>query len=159
MELYKVKTNKVFSLKPEDINYDLIPTLHLQIENFERLAKKHASVDFNLIRTENELKEIFNYVESGKEYFKLKKGRIKIGYISDIDSSFQPYDILIPPNYDPSKKYALILSLHGYQNEIQKYSDLIGNVKKSVLDSLGIIKVALYGRRNHFYLGQQRKMC
>jgi dienelactone hydrolase len=153
LNIYKLKANKIFSLKPGDKNYGLIPTLHLQIENFERLTKDHASVDFNLLRTENELKEIFDYVESDKDYFKSKRGRIKVGYLSEIDSSFQPYDILIRKNYDPSKKYALVLSLHGYQNEIQKYSDLFGNVKKSVPESLNIIEVAIYGRRNHFYLG------
>jgi dienelactone hydrolase len=152
-DTYKDKAGKIYSLNPGDINYDLIPTLKLQMENFERLAKYHTSVDLNLLRTENELKDMFSYTDSGKDYFKFKRGRIKVGYVSGIDSSFQPYDILVPQNYNPSNKYSLVLSLHGYQNEIQKYSDLIGNVNKSVLDSLGIIKVALYGRRNHFYLG------
>jgi len=150
---YKAKAHDVFLLKPGTVNDDLIPTLSLQLENIERLANNHASVDFNLMRTENELKEILEYVSSGKDYFKLKRGRIKVGYLSEIDSSFQPYDIFIPPQYDPSNKYALMLSLHGYQNEIQKYSDLLGNVKKSNLDTLRVIKVAVYGRRNHFYMG------
>jgi dienelactone hydrolase len=153
LENYKEKAHTLSLLRPGDINYDLLPTMQLQIENLERLAAHHGPADFNLLRTENELKEIVGYVESGKDYFKLKKGRIKVGYISIIDSTCQPYDLLIPQNYDPSRKYALILSLHGYQNEIQKYSDLVGGDKKSVLDSLGIIKVALYGRRNHFYQG------
>jgi dienelactone hydrolase len=135
------------------MNYDLIPTLKLQIENFDRLAKHHAAVDFDLLRTDNSLKEIIDYAESGKNYFNLKRGRIKVGYFSEIDSTYQPYDVLIPRSYDPSRKYALMLSLHGYQNEIQKYVDLLGNVKEPILDSLGIIKVALYGRRNHMYLG------
>lgn len=105
---YKERAHKVIPIKEGDINYDLIPTLKLQMENLGRLAKNHTSVDFNLIRTENELKEILYYMESGKDYFKSKVGRIKIGYLSEIDSSFQPYDILIPQSYDPSKKYALI---------------------------------------------------
>ena len=152
-DTFKKKADKIFSLKPGDLNYDLTPTLRIQIENFERLAKNHTSVDLNLMRTEHELIEMFEYAESHKDYFKLKRGRIKVGYVSEIDSSLQPYDILIPQSYNSSKKYSLLLSLHGYQNEIQKYSDLIGNVHTSVLDSLSIIKVALYGRRNHFYLG------
>jgi predicted esterase len=153
LELYREKAHKVYLLEPGDVNYDLTPTLKLQIENLERLAKHPAPVDFNLLRTENELKELLEYVDSGKEYVKLKRGRIKFGYISEIDSTVQPYDVLIPNSYDPSRKYALMLSLHGYQNEIQKYTDLVRDVTKSALDSLGIIKVALYGRRNHSYLG------
>ncbi len=153
LEKYKERAEKICSKQPGDINYDLLPTLKLQIENYEQLSKKHASVDFNLMRTEKELKEILEYAESNKDYFKLKRGRIKAGYLSEIDSTYQPYDLLIPQSYDPSKKYALVLLLHGYQNEIHKYSELAKDDKNSELDSLGIIKVALYGRRNHFYLG------
>jgi poly(3-hydroxybutyrate) depolymerase len=153
LKKYKERAEKLYSKQPGDINYDLLPTLKLQIENFENLSKKHASVDFNLMRTEKELKEIFEYAESNKDYFKLKRGRIKAGYLSEIDSTYQPYDLLIPQSYNPAKKYALVLLLHGYQNEIHKYSELAKDDKSSELDSLGIIKVALYGRRNHFYLG------
>jgi hypothetical protein len=153
LQMYQEKANKIFFKKPEAHNYDIIPTLGLQLENFKHLAANHTPVDFNLVRTEKELKEIFEYVESDKDYFKLKRGRIKVGYISEIDSTYQPYDILIPQNYDPSNRYALVLSLHGYQNEIQKYSDLIGSNKKAIPDSLHIITVSLYGRRNHYYLG------
>jgi enterochelin esterase-like enzyme len=153
LENYKRETAKTALIKPGEINYDLIPTLKLQIENFEGLAKNHTSVDLNLIRTEKELKEVLGYLESGKDYFKTKRGRIKTGYLSTIDSTFQPYDVVIPQNYDPAKKYALVLLLHGSQNEIRKYSELVPDDKKFVTDSLGIIKVAVYGRRNHFYLG------
>jgi hypothetical protein len=72
------------------------------------------------MRTENEIKEILKYAESGNDYSKQKRGRIKVGYLSEIDSTYQPYDIFVPNSYDPSKKYALVLFLHGFQNEIQK---------------------------------------
>jgi pimeloyl-ACP methyl ester carboxylesterase len=153
LEKYKEKADIFYAKQPGDINYDLLQTLKLQMENFDQLSKKHASVDFNLMRTEKELKEIFDYAESNKDYFKLKRGKIKAGYLSEIDSTYQPYDLLIPQSYDPAKKYALVLLLHGYQNEIHKYSELAKDDRISELDSLGIIKVALYGRRNHYYLG------
>jgi enterochelin esterase-like enzyme len=153
LKMYEKKAAVVFSKEPEDINYDVIPTLKLQLENFKHLSKSHASVDFNLVRTENELKEIFNYVKSDKDYFKSKRGRIKIGYLSEIDNTYQPYDVFIPNSYDPSRKYALVISLHGYQNEIQKYSNFLGENKKAIPDSLHVITTALYGRRNHFYQG------
>lgn len=150
---YERKARTVFSKQPEDINYDIIPTLKLQLENFKYLSKNHASIDFNLLRTENELIELLHYAKSDKDYFKLKRGRIKIGYLSEIDSTFQPYDVFIPNSYDPSKKYALFISLHGYQNEIQKYSNFLGENKHPIPESLNVITAALYGRRNHFYQG------
>jgi dienelactone hydrolase len=151
LAMYQEKADKIFSRKPGELNYDALPTLKLQLENFKGLAHTHTSVDFNLLRTENELKEMIGIVEHDKEYFKVKRGRIKAGYLSGIDSTYQPYDIVIPQSYDASRKYALVLSLHGYQNEIQKYSDLAGN--KAIPDSFHVITAALYGRRNHFYLG------
>jgi enterochelin esterase-like enzyme len=150
---YLEKAKIISALESGSLNYDVIPTLELQLENFAKLAENYVSVDFNLMRTEKELKEIYDYVDSEKNYLGTKRGRIKVGYISEIDSTVQPYDILVPKSYDPSKKYALVLSLHGYQNEIQKYSELVKDSENSVMDSLGIIKVGVYGRRNHFYSG------
>jgi poly(3-hydroxybutyrate) depolymerase len=37
----------------------------------------------------------------------------KVTFISAIDSSCQYYSVLYPKDYDPAKRYALILSLHG----------------------------------------------
>jgi pimeloyl-ACP methyl ester carboxylesterase len=37
----------------------------------------------------------------------------KMTFISSIDSSCQYYSVLYPKDYDPAKRYALILSLHG----------------------------------------------
>ena len=37
----------------------------------------------------------------------------KVCYLSSADSSCQYYAVLYPKDYDPSKRYALILSLHG----------------------------------------------
>jgi predicted esterase len=34
-------------------------------------------------------------------------------YISDVDDSEQPYGLYVPPAFDPSKPYPLVLSLHG----------------------------------------------
>jgi enterochelin esterase-like enzyme len=153
LENYKENALRLSLLNPGNMNYDLLPTLQLQIENLEQLAAHHGPADFNLLRTENELNEIVEYVKAGKDYFKLKTGRVKVGYVSTIDSTIQPYDVLIPKNYDPSKRYAMILSLHGYQNEIQKYSNLVGENKIAIPDPFRVITVSLYGRRNHFYQG------
>ena len=150
---YKMRVVKLEAPGSGKLDTDILPTLKLQLENFEHLVRHHASIDFNLMRTERELKELFECLDTCKEYFKVKRGRIKIGYISEIDSTIQPYDIVIPRTYDPSQKYALLLSLHGYQNEIQKYSVLAKEEKNAQNDSLRTITVGVYGRRNHYYSG------
>ena len=150
---YTRRAEEFAALQPGTVNGDVIPTMKLQLENFERLVKNHGSIDFNLMRTENELKELFEYLDTGKSYFKEKRGRIKIGYVSEIDSTLQPYDVVVPRHYAPFRKYALVLSLHGYQNEIQKYSILAKEEKNPIGDSLQCIIAGVYGRRNHYYSG------
>ena len=154
---YQQKAEKFARLKPGETNYDLIPTMKLQLENFEQLVNYHTALDYNLMRTENELAEIFDYLQAGKDYFKTKRGRIKMGYLSDIDDTYQPFDILVPQHYDPMKKYALFLNLHGYQTELRKYSKFLEDDQSNTPDSLGIIQVAVYGRRNHQYRGAAEK--
>ena len=106
------------------LNYDVLPTLNLQFENLTRLKKNDDPLNFDLMRTETELKEILDFIRSEKDYFKSKCGRVKRAYISEIDSSLQPYDVMVPNYYDADRKYALFLYLHGYENEIQKYKTI-----------------------------------
>jgi poly(3-hydroxybutyrate) depolymerase len=47
----------------------------------------------------------------------------KVTFISMVDSSCQYYSILYPSNYDPAKRYALILSLHGAGVEASGQAD------------------------------------
>jgi pimeloyl-ACP methyl ester carboxylesterase len=47
----------------------------------------------------------------------------KVTFISSIDSSCQYYSVLYPRDYDPSKRYALILSLHGAGVEASGQAD------------------------------------
>lgn len=47
----------------------------------------------------------------------------KVCYLSSVDSSCQYYAVLYPKDYDPSKRYALILSLHGAGVEASGQAD------------------------------------
>jgi poly(3-hydroxybutyrate) depolymerase len=47
----------------------------------------------------------------------------KVTFISEVDSSCQYYSVLYPKDYDPSKRYALILSLHGAGVEASGQAD------------------------------------
>lgn len=44
---------------------------------------------------------------------KLSPGPQVLTFYSDVDDSEQPYGIYIPPDYDPQKKYPLVMMLHG----------------------------------------------
>ena len=43
----------------------------------------------------------------------LPAGPQVLTFFSDVDDTEQPYALYLPPNYDPSKRYPLVVSLHG----------------------------------------------
>ena len=43
----------------------------------------------------------------------MRKGRVALGYVSQVDKSVQPYGVIIPNNYDPSRPIRLDVVLHG----------------------------------------------
>lgn len=50
---------------------------------------------------------------AGQPDWQQKKGRLSRAYVSAVDGSVQPYGLLIPEGYDPSKPHRLDVVLHG----------------------------------------------
>src|SRR5207247_1090708 len=50
---------------------------------------------------------------AGKQPWQDKKGRLVRGYVSAVDGSTQPYGLILPANYDPSRPIRLDVVLHG----------------------------------------------
>ena len=44
---------------------------------------------------------------------KLSPGPQVLTFFSDADDTDQPYGLYLPKNYDPQKKYPLVIMLHG----------------------------------------------
>ena len=70
-------------------------------------------------------------------------------YFARNDGSAQPYYVALPNNYTPSKKYPLVVFLHGYSTSLSKInpwipsSEFVHNAQKR-----GFILALPYGRRN-----------
>ena len=70
-------------------------------------------------------------------------------YFAQSDGSAQPYYVVLPTNYTPTKKYPLVVFLHGYSPEISKInlplpsSQFVREAQKR-----GFILAMPYGRRN-----------
>ena len=70
-------------------------------------------------------------------------------YFARNDGSPQPYYVALPANYTPTKKYPLVVFLHGYSTDISKINPWIASpdtVRSA--QKRGFILAMPYGRRN-----------
>ncbi len=52
-------------------------------------------------------------LETGKQPWKEKRGKVVRGFVSAVDGSVQPYGVIVPAKYDPGKPIRLDVVLHG----------------------------------------------
>jgi Prolyl oligopeptidase family len=52
-------------------------------------------------------------IAAGKTPWKSRKGNLALGYVSRVDGSVQPYGVIVPKGYDPSRPMRLDVVLHG----------------------------------------------
>lgn len=99
------------------------------------------------------LKEIITaYNEKTFDEYLYKLGPHNVFYYSDIDANYHYYYVVLPPDYDSSKSYPLILTIsHGY---IDKYSNK--NYSYRFVERPGAIYADIGGVGNNFgsYLGE-----
>lgn len=75
-------------------------------------------------------------------------------YISSADNSVQPYWVYVPKGYTPTKKYPMVVFLHGYSPQISKIAPWIPDEATwSLATNRGFIFVVPYGRRNTDFVG------
>jgi len=82
-----------------------------------------------------------------------RRGMHQWAYRSAIDGSCQPYYLYLPEQYDPSRKYGLVIALHGSGDEGYRMVMELGQL----CHPEDFIVVAPYGRGNMSYrtLGEQ----
>jgi pimeloyl-ACP methyl ester carboxylesterase len=56
---------------------------------------------------------VFAIFASSLAYAQLASGPQVLTFLSQIDDSDQPYGLYLPRNFDPARKYPLVISLHG----------------------------------------------
>jgi predicted esterase len=115
MFMIKELKGKIESLK----YYDVCPEERLALTNLMRMI---------------------NLSDRGVDPFQVMRGFIRKGYKSKIDNSFQPYMVYLPANYNPEKKYPLMIFLHGSASD---ETDIGGNLSLIPKD---FIAVGPFGR-------------
>jgi predicted esterase len=84
--------------------------------NIEEIGREIES--FNERKDIYRLQEKFNVLDSLVELFTAEKTILRSGFLSCafrsiIDSTLQPFSLVLPDSFDPSKRYNLLLALHG----------------------------------------------
>jgi dienelactone hydrolase len=80
------------------------------------------------------------------------KGRVVRGYRSRVDASVQPYALVIPESYNPSKPTRLDVVLHGRNATLTEASFLATHMAgKAIPPEQDYIQLEVFGRTNNAY--------
>ncbi len=122
------------------------------------ISKRERSI--LVVRQIVALYNLIHYSDEGLNALKNKKGSFIRGYFSQIDNSFQYYQIYVPSTYDSKKPIPVMLHLHGQyerdmpfmnSNEIN-WVDAVEK-RESLGEKYRCIVVWPYGRGNALYSG------
>ncbi len=62
----------------------------------------------------DELRKLLDPLLEGRNPFTARRGVVLKGFLSETDGTLQPYSLNVPSDYDGSKAYPLVVSLHGH---------------------------------------------
>lgn len=78
----------------------------------------------------------------------------ELAYVTENDRTVQPYHLYLPPDYDPTKQWPLIVFLHGYVPTINVLDPwLLPDNICAIAGRLGCMLLIPYGRRNTDFQG------
>ena len=117
------------------------------LRSWQRLAELVAEAD-----------EVADSISRGTDWFANARGRFTRAYVAPEDDMVQPFRVTIPPDYDGTKPYPLVVSLHGYGGDsltwegwfVKHDTGAPGDVRP------GYLVAAPYGRGNAGWRGWAR---
>ena len=79
--------------------------------------------------------------------------RVVLGYQSNIDGSFQPYAVTLPPGHDiqSAQRWAVHVVLHGRDDKLTEIRFFQSHTDKKPAEGQDWIQVDVYGRGNNAY--------
>jgi hypothetical protein len=92
--------------------------------------------------------QIVRNTSDGKDAFSGLTGFFERAYVSDVDKTIDSYIIYVPHTFEPTKKYPLVVMLHGYGDSayVNPYSPIHFQFIKAC-ELKGVIMVAPCGRQ------------
>jgi len=64
---------------------------------------------------------ILSQLAKGENPLRTLRGDFRWAYFSAVDNTIQPFRVFVPSNYDASKKYPLVIALHGMGGDENSY--------------------------------------
>ncbi|HKY06416.1 MAG TPA: prolyl oligopeptidase family serine peptidase [Blastocatellia bacterium] len=111
-------------LKPESPLRASLPSVEYRVSLFDLASESKISPDQVDFRAElKEADSMLAELEAGRDPLGQKRGDLKRAYRSKVDDTVQPYRIYVPKAYDRSKRYPLIIALHGMGRDEDSYFD------------------------------------
>ncbi|GBD37338.1 hypothetical protein HRbin36_02469 [bacterium HR36] len=94
-----------------------------------------------------------NILTTGQLSWLPESGPVCLGYRSSVDSSWQPYVVVLPPNFpqNPEKKRRLDVILHGRDTTLTEVKFLYQHQRSQVDKDKDSIELHVYGRGNNAY--------
>lgn len=137
-----------------------LPSARYRISLIDMANAGEISLDRINFREElREANSILDELEAGRDPFASRRGDFRKAYLSNVDSTLQPYRIFVPSSYDGSKPAPLIIALHGMGGDENSYFDQYGQgAFKVEAEKRGYIVACPKGRQSaSMYLGPAEK--
>jgi predicted esterase len=121
-----------------------------------------SEINFDRIDFREQLKEATSMLEllgAGKHPFEARRGEFKKAYRSKVDNTLQPYQMFVPAAYDKSKRFPLVVALHGMGGDENSYLQGYGQgAFKVEAEKHGYIVACPKGRKPaSMYIGDAEK--
>jgi predicted esterase len=115
------------ALDPARDRYDLGPTLEFLADRLE--GKLHPSLEADALKTKavGFAFDIMGRIASGAGG--PLTGYRQYAYRSSIDGSLQPYSLYVPRGFDLSRRYGLVVTLHGYGGDDDSGGEYLANLR------------------------------
>jgi predicted esterase len=137
-----------------------LPSAQYRISLFE-LARA-GELNFDRLDFRETLKEantMLDALEAGSDPFSTRRGEFKKAYLSKVDNTLQPYQVYVPTSYEKSKRFPLIIALHGMGGDENSYFQAYAQgAFKTEAEKHGYIVACPKGRKPaSMYLGDADK--
>jgi len=131
-----------------------LPLARLKLR--KALAQSHSPYEGDAKARESldEAAKALERYDAGQVAFEGETGHLERAYITQNDSTAQPYYVYIPQNYSPEQRWPLIVFLHGYVPGIDITDPwVLFEEHEQIAADAGALLLTPYGRRNTDFQG------